>query len=644
MTIISGGFWFQNNCLLVIPKTQSAGVRYRYPGEDWVVIPGNGYTLDDNVAGQCENSYYSVRGTMPYYFRVSGELAGETTINVWTGQIQRIVNSSNPWFVINPLNNDFYDGICIRVIDMDGTERDVCDYPTDGSRGIKNEAVENLVIQRTFANRVPDNRGDDCGSCTLIITQDDLPVYQESRNVCPEVEVLNSACVNDEETRLQIESTPLGFIHVTRVETNPEAHNFEFSELSEPEIFVTFDIFDLGNNEYAFQVQVNGNSDSDVLSLNNQESNLSIDGSFENDILNLTVADGISQDTATINIPISEIPENPEIPELPSIPESIPSNLSIAASYFNDVLTITVADGQSQDTAQVFIDADINNFGGGGGSNPNDGGDDLSCDAFSQELQDCCSQLLAAINDNQNAIENNFQKIQEVEQYVTIDISGTAESEYQCESVLDENGQPTGDQEATFTDTNYTGIGLLGLQEQLKIINQNLAAIYGDLCGLSTEPQDVVAIVASDKDLHRVKTKVLIVQFVLLDVYPKRSNTDSLWQVQIPAAKDSYDWTTNFNNLRRIHGNQYAELHFNEPYVPVSGWFRDAAAANAFFNTILPLTNATEKNRKLPIHSNPEMNIAVFETRPYRAFIKSVNNQGVPVCHAQYRPVIEPEN
>ena len=397
----------------------------------------------------------------------------------------------------------------------------------------------------------------------------------------------------------------------------------------------------------------------------------------------------------------------------------------------------------------------------------------VNCDNLSQEFQECCSQILSAINNLQsiitaelddttqqltNEIDNARNllgndiltvdtKVDNIEDYVTIDIGGTVKTNYQCKFAEDEgeNVIPTYAQ-AEVTNVNLSTQnlkGLRGIEEYLKIISTNLESVYIDVCkaidpilkitlddlyrycnnsgiertdypdtlegeeqylnavqqyfaGLlanskygylianatpdngntliaapsnwitpivsdlaliqgrinnaaicdikSSEPPDVVSIVASEKDLHRVKDKVLILHLVLLDVYPKRSNTDALWQMQIPAAKDNYDWLTDFEPLRRRHGNQYAELRFQENYVPVSGWFEDETAANAFFDAVLALTNASEDNRVISKHTMPKTAIPVFETRPYRAFIKSVNVQGQAICHAKYVPVISNES
>ncbi|MDJ0593348.1 MAG: hypothetical protein QNJ72_25740 [Pleurocapsa sp. MO_226.B13] len=491
-----------------------------------------------------------------------------------------------------------------------------------------------------------------------------------------------------------------------------------------------------------------------------EPSNLSISASFQSETLTISVADGESQDTAQVQIPFPEIPEPEPAPE--------PSNLRIDGIYQSETLTITIADGESSDTASIFIPQGneiINNI--------LITEEIVNCDNLSQEFQDCCSQILSAINNLQsiitaelddrtqqltNEIDNARNllgndiltvdtKVDNIEDYVTIDIGGTVKTNYQCKFAEDEgeNVIPTYAQ-AEVTNVNLSTQnlkGLRGIEEYLKIISTNLESVYIDVCkaidpilkitlddlyrycnnsGIertdypdtpegeeqylnaiqqyfadllanskygylvdnatpdngntliaapsnwitpmvadlaliqgrinnaaicdikSSEPPDVVSIVASEKDLHRVKDKVLILHLVLLDVYPKRRGTDSLWQMQIPAAKDHYDWLTDFEPLRRKHGNQYAELRFQENYVPVSGWFEDETTANAFFDAVLALTNATEDNRVISKHTMPKTAIPVFETRPYRAFIKSINAQGIAICHAKYVPVIPDES
>lgn len=152
------------------------------------------------------------------------------------------------------------------------------------------------------------------------------------------------------------------------------------------------------------------------------------------------------------------------------------------------------------------------------------------------------------------------------------------------------------------------------------------------------EPTEVIALVASEKALHRVKDKVLILHFVNLDNYPKRQKNSSYRPIQIPAPKESYIWENDFESLVWEQGNQYAEMKLEGWKTKVSGWFASEAAANSYFDAVLDLTTAIEENRIISNHSNPQTNIPIRTTRPYRAFISQVGSSGVAECLAKYQP------
>ncbi|MEL7406337.1 MAG: hypothetical protein AAFN00_05165 [Cyanobacteria bacterium J06558_2] len=232
MNLIQGGLWFKKHCLEITPRTKTNGVRYRYSGEDWVTVLGaDDYTVEDNAdaQGQCAGSAYTVRGTTPWYFFYNDQLIGNTSVSVWTGQIKRIINPSNPWILDRPFsgaNKGYHQRACVKVVDMSGEIRLICDYPGDGVRGIR-EAPSNTTIQRRHpVNRRPDNRPDNCGSCVLTIYQQEQEVYQESRKVCPEVEILEADECKEvpvsKRAKLETTTTPLGFITSARQEVNSE--------------------------------------------------------------------------------------------------------------------------------------------------------------------------------------------------------------------------------------------------------------------------------------------------------------------------------------------------------------------------------------------------------------------------------------
>ena len=94
------------------------------------------------------------------------------------------------------------------------------------------------------------------------------------------------------------------------------------------------------------------------------------------------------------------------------------------------------------------------------------------------------------------------------------------------------------------------------------------------------EPGEVVAIVASDKVLDRATGKLLVLHLVTFENYPKRSRNSTYWQVQIPQAKQTYDWDEDFKDLVWNRGNLYCEMYFDGIKDPVSGFFADKDAAN----------------------------------------------------------------
>ena len=528
-----------------------------------------------------------------------------------------------------------------------------------------------------------------------------------------------------------------------------------------------------------------GNSqDSTEITIPSNKSNLSLNGSFESEILTLTVADGESQDSTQITIPLPEIPEYRE------------SNLSLSGSFQSEILTLTVADGESQDSTQITIPlsdnvdsescnlsingsylneiititysdcngtnsfeipipigneiiniTNNNHYGGGGGN--------LECPNIETKIEECCEQILDAINSLQINVTNEINDtetiiindVSEVKDAVCFDITGSINGDYTCQWYEDKDGNIIPYYAySSGKELSYNNKGFAGIHELLRLLSMNLDIIHNDVCkavdplqkitledmynfcddsGIKREdfsddkegetdynealnryflelqkeskygylitdtedinkpgslidlieaptnwtnyiltdfaliqsrinrniicnleiPEmpDVVTIVATEKDAHRVKTKSLVLHFVTLDAYPKRRANQGYRPTQIPAAKESYDWLTDFNDLRWTQGNQFAELRFVEPYVPVSGWFADVDAANAYFDAVLSLTTATEDNRVFTEHSNPKTDYSVRVTRPYRAFIVSVNEKRERLCHAKYVPVIEVE-
>ena len=521
------------------------------------------------------------------------------------------------------------------------------------------------------------------------------------------------------------------------------------------ETTVAFDIFDTDDGSYVFKVNVNGETDEDTLTL--PESNLSLDGIFQGETLTLTVADSTSSDTTEISIPLEHEHEHLTEDNNSSNNES---TLRGSASFRDGVLTVTISDGTSFDSFQVGIPT----------SNTNTSPQTIfvteeiymNCDELERTITDCCRQIIEEIDRSKNIIiaeiddsENNLinqidaaqfaisSDLKTVEDYVTVDISGTVENGA-CKIPLDDDGEPLPIKRSVELETeSYSGQGFAGLNKALALIEKKLTSIlehscaaiepdyqvdlsnfarhcsidlperesystdalwfeavktaitglsagatlkllskglsftpgspvtfavtatasyiykhlldqtfnqeaiaYNDICSKfeELEDSDVVSLVASPKYVTNIDGKVLVLHFVTLDNYPRRKAGSYPRQIQIPGAKEQYDWIEDFLNLRWFTGNQYGELELEGYRAKVSGWFADKNAANSYFDAVLELTTAREVNRNLPNHSNPRTDIVSVETRPYRAFIESVDETGTALCHAKYVPVALPND
>lgn len=172
------------------------------------------------------------------------------------------------------------------------------------------------------------------------------------------------------------------------------------------------------------------------------------------------------------------------------------------------------------------------------------------------------------------------------------------------------------------------------------------------ICEAIKEPSndEVVAIIASHRDIPRIEGKKLILHFVSLDNYPKRKQNTSYRAVQVPSPIDneSLDWATHFENIRWVQGNLYCELSLKDEngilYKPsISGFFRDEAAADNTFNKFLELTTLQEASRIYHKRTVSARNILEIETRPYRAFVTYVNDNAQAICELKLRPLEENE-
>jgi predicted ATP-grasp superfamily ATP-dependent carboligase len=483
------------------------------------------------------------------------------------------------------------------------------------------------------------------------------------------------------------------------------------------------------------------------------KSNLVGTAFVEGQTLTISIADGESQTVFSVDLPLGELPEIPK------------SNLVGTAFIEGQILTISIADGESQTVFSVdlpipeleppFVTVDVfpiddNNFTIKVGVDGVFDDDILTTNIMDcSDLEELIRQLSITINNEFNNLDNEINNLEnaikvdinEVKDVVTVDISGTANSSYECGFALDESDNPIpGYAQSLQQSKAYSGVGLQGIHENLKVINSNLDALHSDICkaidpissitiddlykfcdnsniqrgdypeGIGGDTQynnailqyftdlfaetkyayllnnvtgdklvtapnnwitnyladfsliqakinnteicnleipeatDVVSLVASPKYQTNIEGKVLVLHFVTFDNYPKRLTNSTYWPVQIPAAKETYVWENDFKDLTWSRGNQYAELKLIDYRSKVSGWFANKGAADVYFDAVLGLTSAIEENRIYPEHKTPKTNIVSRVTRPYRAFIESVNEFGQAICHIKYVPPIENPN
>ena len=220
----------------------------------------------------------------------------------------------------------------------------------------------------------------------------------------------------------------------------PQAHNYS------PEVTVNVTV---AYGDIAVLVRVDDNFDVDSAKLpEHVESNLRLSASFQSEILTVEVSVGDESGSDTFAVNFDDI------------------DFDIDLTYFNDWLTAILTINGDTKRDSVYIDPDIIRRGPGG----NGGNNDMGCEQIGQQLEQDLGEILAAIG-------SVSSQVQQVQQTVTIDITGTTVTDFVC-PVTDEEGN-TSD---SMTELTYQGAGLAGLHQLTKTINQNLLTIFEGQC------------------------------------------------------------------------------------------------------------------------------------------------------------------
>ena len=181
------------------PYEYIGGVRYRYPGQDWVTVDGDDFELDDNRLGQCEETYYVIE----YKYNVLGIFATAPSSQYYVRQ-----KGVGIAVIIDPISEEidtadsgqtytYPDGSTKTVNRRIAAVKYKVRYP-DGSIYEGVQALDNgfgaSAAPGTITTKISrlDGKPDDCGDCTFTIFKEGVVVRQQTRDDCPEVEILES--------------------------------------------------------------------------------------------------------------------------------------------------------------------------------------------------------------------------------------------------------------------------------------------------------------------------------------------------------------------------------------------------------------------------------------------------------------------
>lgn len=159
-----------------------------------------------------------------------------------------------------------------------------------------------------------------------------------------------------------------------------DTFGIEIPEIPEPEPYtpnLQFDIFPIGQDQYVFKVLLDGTT---------------------------------AQDTLTIT--------HPKLPEPEPIPEPEPSNLKIGGSYYDEILTLTISDGESSDSTSISIPID----------------DITSSIIFNTQMECDLTPVLAILDEHSIVLEDIKKKTENNYQILGGDVWGLSNNDNDSEN------------------------------------------------------------------------------------------------------------------------------------------------------------------------------------------------------------------
>lgn len=191
---------------------------------------------------------------------------------------------------------------------------------------------------------------------------------------------------------------------------------------------------------------------------------------------------------------------------------------------------------------------------------------------------------------------------------------------------------------------NYSGNGLLGIQEQINKVANQIEDVKTIICDGVTvigdgdnDNNDGCFVLRPDDNYAELKVeRQLVIQFGRN--YPKV--TGSIWDIHIPNPIDDLDWCKHLDDLVWRRGSVVGRGYFENSAIYTGGYFETEDIAFDFINKIALLSKneLTNGRPRITKHGSPKQQPVIQTIRAVRAVIATLDDEGNTVDTVCYKP------